>query len=181
MAGPTLDRTPTQQAQVASDGLGCDYIMLGHGHFALVDKGLGPEIMERTWHRNKRGYAGRLKHVGKRSCRLIYLHLEIFQPDNGLHADHENRNKLDNRRTNLRAATRIQNSGNAGKRKQAKEATSKYKGVSFDNGKQRWLAQGRSKGKMVFLGRFKDEEIAARTYDAWASKHFGVFAYLNFP
>ena len=54
------------------------------------------------------GYARRDFWEGgkKRRC---YLHRLISQPPAGLHVDHVNGNKLDNRRENLRHATRSQN------------------------------------------------------------------------
>lgn len=181
MATKPLDRTPTQKAQVAADKAGCDYVMLGHGRFALVDRGSRPEIMTRLWNYQVRGYAARLAYTKGSPVRIVYLHRAIAGDIKGVIYDHVNRDKLDNRLENIRRATQSQNAGNISKRRSKQGATSKYKGVSFDNWKKRWLAQGNNGGKMVFLGRFKDEAIAARNYDNWAKNHFGEFAYLNFP
>lgn len=43
--------------------------------------------------------------------------------------------------------------------------TSKYVGVSWDKSKKKWVVQGRkNNGEKVFLGRYDDEEIAAKAY-----------------
>lgn len=176
---PTLDRTPTADAFIRAKLLHCSFLMLGHKRFVLLDHEDAKALRKWAWHWNRRGYAARLQYVkGQRSDDIIYLHRVIKGDVDGIEYDHENRNKLDCQRHNLRIATQHQNAGNIAKRKNC-SATSKFKGVCFDTGKQRWLAQGRAKGKMVFLGRFKEEIKAAIAYNAWASKHFGEFAFLN--
>jgi hypothetical protein len=47
---------------------------------------------------------------------------------------------------------------------------SRFKGVSWDKGKSMWEAQICNDNKRTRLGRFKDEEEAARTYDVAAAK-----------
>lgn len=176
---PTLDRTPTADAFIQAKLRHCSFLMLGHKRFALLDHGDAKALRKWTWHWNRRGYAARLQYVnGQGFDDIIYLHRVIKGDIDGVEYDHENRDKLDCRRTNLRIATQHQNAGNIAKRKNP-SATSRFKGVCFDNEKKRWLAQGRSRGKMVFLGRFKDEKDAAAAYNYWASKYFGEFAYLN--
>lgn len=175
-----LSRIPTKEAEASAKAMGCAFVMLGHRRFALIDVDVLQNISKWNWHYNKRGYAARLQYRGPLKCdAIIYLHRVIMGDFMGVQYDHVNRNKLDCRKENLRRATQHQNSGNAGKRNQKKPATSKFKGVCFDNGKQRWLAQGRNFGRMVFLGRFHDEVKAAQAYNVWASKHFGEFAFLN--
>jgi hypothetical protein len=102
----------------------------------------------------------------------------------GLHAfltgwpmvDHINLNGLDNRRTNLRPATRAQNMHN---RRLNANNTSGYKGVSRDRSK--WRAHIKLNSRQRSLGTFATPEQAARAYDAAARELFGQFARLNFP
>jgi hypothetical protein len=97
----------------------------------------------------------------------------------GILVDHQNSNPLDNRRSNLRLATHLQNSHN---RKKTKiKTTSKYLGVSFDKYRKKWHVRILHMGKRINLGRFADEDEAGRAYDAAAKKYFGEFARLNFP
>lgn len=88
-------------------------------------------------------------------------------------AEHKNRNRLDNRRLNLRVATNAQNAqnrsaaGNQG-------TTSRFRGVSkHKDGK--WLAQVYVDGKQNYLGLYQDEEEAGRVTAA-ARKRLMAFA-----
>lgn len=107
------------------------------------------------------------------------MHRVVAKTPDGLECDHINSDSLDNRKANLRTATRLQNSWN--RSKSSKPGYSKSKGVTFDKKMQKWLAQIRVRGKHISHGRFKDEIQAAKAYDKAAKKHFGEFAKLNFP
>lgn len=91
--------------------------------------------------------------------------------------DHRNRNKLDNRRGNLRQATPLQNAVNQSLRK---DNASGFKGVTWNKQVGKWKAQIRDTGRRLFLGYFHDATDAARAYDAKARDLFGEFAFLNF-
>ena len=96
----------------------------------------------------------------------------------GVMVDHINRDRLDNRRANLRMATNAQNQANVTKRQ---GMTSRYKGVSRHTATGRWQARISVEGKQMHLGYFAHEADAARAYDARAREVFGVFAQANFP
>ena len=95
----------------------------------------------------------------------------------GSEVDHINRDKLDNRRSNLRLVTHTQNCVNASLRV---TNTSGFKGVNFYRGKY-WRAYIRVNYRHISLGFFPTAEAAARAYDEAAREHFGEFAFLNFP
>jgi hypothetical protein len=61
------------------------------------------------------------------------------------------------------------------------EERSKYRGVSWHKGGNKWQASIRYDGKQHPLGYFEDEEESARAYDKAARAHHGEKAQLNFP
>jgi hypothetical protein len=90
--------------------------------------------------------------------------------------DHANRDQLDNRRSNLRPATPVNNSANRG---QLRRGTSPYKGVYRLDGKRTWTAAIRRSNKTIWLGTFVDEREAAYMYDQFALEIDGEFACPN--
>jgi len=91
------------------------------------------------------------------------------------HIDHENRNKLDNRKVNLRWATFTQNFAN----KEKTTGKSHYKGVCWDERRQKWRATIKVHGEQIWLGYFLVEEDAAHAYNNAALEYFGEFARIN--
>lgn len=87
--------------------------------------------------------------------------------------DHKDGNGLDNRRANLRVASRSQNAMNM-----KKDA---LKGITPDIDGQRWKAQITIDGKTLYLGIFASPEDAALQYDQAAYRYFGEFASVNYP
>lgn len=75
--------------------------------------------------------------------------------------DHINRDRLDNRRINLRTVTATENNRN---RSISCANKSGVKGVSFCNTRKKWIAYVSKNGKNLNLGGFIDKEaaIAAR-------------------
>lgn len=88
--------------------------------------------------------------------------------------DHIDKNKLNNRKSNLRANTR---SGNAHNGSKAANTTSRYRGVHA-RGKS-FRAQINIGGKKRSLGDFKSEHDAARAFNAKATDLHGDKANLN--
>jgi AP2 domain len=90
--------------------------------------------------------------------------------------DHKSGDSLDNRRLNIRRATRAENNRN----RRGFVKTSRFKGVSLHQRTGLWLAQIRAGATSLNLGIFHDERHAAEAYDAAALIHHGAFARLNF-
>lgn len=109
------------------------------------------------------------------ATRLVFLWHKGWLPD---FVDHIDRNSLNDKIENLRAATSSQNGKN---RTSNKGSTSKYLGVCLDServGKWRAALQIR-KGRIIFLGRYTSETEAAIAYNEAAKIHHGEFANLN--
>lgn len=107
----------------------------------------------------------------------IFMHRLILGVcTGGRIADHCNRNKLDNRKSNLRWASKQGNSANTSPR-----GPYGYKGVKKNAKGTRYVGYITLNGRQKYLGTFDSKEEAAKAYDKEAFTHFGDFAVLNFP
>ena len=116
---------------------------------------------------------------GKRT--FIGAHRLAFLVHHGwlpVEVDHWDTDKSNNRISNLREATRSQNMGNQGVRKNNKTG---FNGVGWHNRDQTYYAAITANGKRIHLGYFDCPIEAAKAYDAAAKKYRGEFAKLNFP
>ena len=97
--------------------------------------------------------------------------------DNKPYVDHIDKQRANNCFTNLRWVSISQSSMN--RRNWQTNGHSKYKGVSWNCRRNKWVAQIKKHQKLYFLGYFDDERDAARAYDEKAVDLFGEFARLN--
>lgn len=132
----------------------------------LTDLGVvGPH----RWTLAPSGYA-----VARIGGRTLAMHI-LLMPGARIR-DHANGDRLDNRRSNLRACTASENGGNSAPTR----GRGLFKGVSP-------MATGGFRARLmlnrheVWLGRYDTAEEAARAYDRGALAHFGAFARTNFP
>lgn len=149
-------------------------IHLTQGKVAIVDAEDYDWLMQWKWFYNS-GYA--MRWVGARGNRKIALMHRVILGDALKHrdvCDHINRNGCDNRRENLRACSREENSRN---KTSADGSSSRYLGVQSFRGK--WMARIRAGGVERYLGLFDREEDAALAYNRAASVYYGAFANLN--
>lgn len=137
------------------------------GLLAFVDDEDWPMVSHFRWHRHSGGYA-------TTGDGHTYMHRMLLLPEPEQCIDHVNRNKLDNRRSNLRLCTVSENVA-AGVFPPGLH--SRYRGVTWERG---WLAQIKVNQRRLGLGRYKDEVKAALAYDLKALAVFGPFARTNF-
>lgn len=109
--------------------------------------------------------------------RLSYLHRMLMPDRENYVCDHINRDKHDNRRSNLRYATPQQNSRN---RSIARNNTSGFIGVCWHIRQKKYVAAVKVDGRTINLGQFESAEEAARVRDEAALFYHGRFANLNF-
>ena len=126
---------------------------------ALVDDDDYESLSRLRWYLHPHGYAVCRTGDHKTTARM---HRVIMQAPVGVQVDHENRNRLDNRRSNLRFATAILNSRNAGATVRSKSGV---RGVYWEHGK--WLACSYHLGREYRLGRFVSIADAAAAYQSF--------------
>lgn len=137
---------------------------------ALVDALDLPAIAPYRWRLLVAGgnhYALGRAHEGEQE-RNAYMH-RVLAGEEGLDVDHVDGDGLNNRRNNLRSATRSQNLQN---RKGAVPGSrSKYRGVDFHRASNLWRARAHLKGKLVWWAYFKTEDEAGAAAAEWRKEH----------
>lgn len=124
-----------------------------------------------SWHLVGMGYVCCSTPPWRGQClhKIIAMRAEI---DCSNMVDHIDRNKLNNQRSNLRAATQSQNSANA---KVSKNNVAGIKGIRLrHNG--RWQSVIKVNWKLLCLGTFDTAEEAHAAYREAAEFYFGEFA-----
>jgi hypothetical protein len=150
---------------------------IGNGLYVIVDDENYELALQYSWSLSVRGYVQtsvRLKEDW-RKIKVLFLHRMLIAINPGELVDHINRNRLDNRRSNLRHCTYSENSQN--RRKIAKNTTSRYVGVTLKKG--RWKASIMKDAKTISLGCYGSESEAALAYNVKALQLYGKNAYLN--
>ncbi len=107
-----------------------------------------------------------------------YLARMLLGVDDAVIVDHINGDSRDERRMNLRIATRSENQFNMGMTSRNKTG---FKGVCYVAEKRKYKAQIRKEHRNMHIGYFHDPIEAARAYDEAARLFHGEFACLNFP
>jgi AP2 domain. len=160
-------------------------IPLTQGFIALVDDEDYEALAIHKWYAHIDGRmtaaARRDKGAGRR---LVLMHRVIMGDPVGFDIDHRRHRPvservIDNRRGNLRIATRRLN--NANSRKGTRRTSSIFKGVSWSKFANRWVAYIKDQGVKIHLGHFKAEGYAALSYDLRAVQLWGDNALTNFP
>lgn len=125
--------------------MGLKRIKLAKGKYALVDDKDFELVSQHGWYLNTNGYA-------RTSDPKLYMHQMINKTPAGSVTDHINRDKLDNRRSNLRSVGVIDNSRNRGL---SKLNTSGFRGVSWTK-TNKWEVYIWLRNKKIHIGRFSD-------------------------
>jgi len=141
---------------------------------ALVSAGDYDKVKVRRWSKCSQGYVVSYYKSPEGKETKIRLHHIILPPTDNKIIDHINRNKLDNRRENLRLATYSQNGMNRGVNV---GSTTGFKGAIKESGK--YVSKIKIDGRSVYIGTFNTPEDAAKAYNVMAEAHFGEFAHLN--
>jgi len=97
---------------------------------------------------------------------IYYLHYGVW-PDN-MQVDHINGVPSDNRPENLRLVNCVKN--HQSHKTKSRDKTSRYRGVSWVEGRKKWVTSITVNGTKFFIGRFTCEKEAALAYNYEALK-----------
>lgn len=158
--GPNQYRVDTEEA--------CAYITIesrGAVVEAVIDLGDFDKVMERHWGLSTDGYPRNMS-TNRKGTRGLSLHRLVMGDIEGVEYDHINRNKLDNRKENLRPCTRKQNCQNRGVRRDSKTG---LKGVQ-KRAENVYRARIQMGEKRITIGHYPTPELAHEAYNQEAAR-----------
>lgn len=155
---------------------GVGYIKSGKEfYFDIEDYDL---IKNYKWNIVETGYIGAIIRGTKRKDRIplhrLILGLCFENNNKNLIVDHIDHNLFDNRKSNLRIVTKLENNWNSIKRK---DNTTGYKGVYLDKKYGKYEARISVNKKEIYLGYFYDIEDAALARKNAELKYYGEYRY----
>lgn len=153
------------------------YIKCKHGD-VLIDIDDLPNVCNYTWFTKKavnNSYYVYCSITENKKDKKLLLSRLLMNPPKTMVVDHIDGNSLDNRRSNLRICTKGENNRNA---KKNKRGLVKYKGVGIRKS-GRYYAQIQFNGINHCLGTYDTPEEAAKIYNKYALRYFGVYARIN--
>ena len=163
--GKILERTNRDPNEIIDCGEYCEICLYNRKHEevgrARIDKEDLEKVKNYKWDLNGRGYV-----VAYINRKTIGLHQLILGDKEGYEIDHQYGDILDNRKSELRFATRSQNCMN-----------SKAKGYCWDKGMNKWVVYITKNKKTNILGYFVDEQDAIEARKEAEKKYFKEFAY----
>lgn len=112
----------------------------------------------RYWYSDVYGYLTHC-YVENGKNHYIKFHRLVMSASDGEFVDHIDRNKNNNRKTNLRICKHIENDRNKGI---ISTNTSGITGVRYDKSRKKWVASITNNGKTIYLGRYQDKNSAIR-------------------
>ena len=168
-----------KRAAIFPIGPSIAYIPLTKGGFSLVDWDDAVWLQQRHWSMHlcdKNGSWYALSHkdwLGKRVTRSMHADIMTINGE-GLTVDHVDPSAtLDNRRCNLRVATKSQQCIN---RRQFSNNKSGFRGVSFHKVTGRWQASIGVSKKQLYLGLYETKELAYEAYLKAAGEYHGRYS-----
>ena len=142
--------------------------------FAIVSDEDYAIVCKHPWSLSNCGYV-----QSKSGDTHVLMHRLIMNAKKGQEIDHVNRDKLDNRRDNLKLCTHKDNMKNV----VWKSGSSGYRGVTYVKLQRRWRAYTQIDGKQISFGYYATAIEAARGYDRHMLRLFGseMKHKINFP
>jgi len=159
-------------------------IPLSRGLVAIIDADDADLVLPYKWSALKvyrcpgLFYAFRNTRKDDGSYTTILLHRHLMNPPSGKLVDHIDGDGLNNRRSNMRIATKAENMASRRAGKMANNTTGYTGVVKGTNRSTRWYARI---GEDSRIGSFETAEEAALAYDEECRRRYGDFCKPNFP
>jgi hypothetical protein len=130
-------------------------------------------VLDHKWTLMRIGYVQRYVRGTGRNGEKRYMHREILglQKGDGTEVDHIDRNRLNNRRENLRVTDRAGNAQNVPGSVRSTDHPCPHRGVSWHRECKKWMAYGHKNRKRFYLGLYADMEEAARVAREWRERN----------
>lgn len=125
-----------------------------------------PRIQNFNWYVSTLGYA--VATIPRTGSKKIWMHKTILGSKEGYLTDHINRDRLDNRRKNLRFASIQENNRNTN-----------CTGYYFQKGTNKWRVRIMKDKKLHHIGYFPTPDEAKNARKRAAKQLFGAFAPIN--
>lgn len=138
----------------------------------LIDTEDLDKVSKHYWYENDQGYI--VSNIGNNT--FIRLHRLILNVSDERIIDHKNRDKTDNRKTNLRIANKQQNSIN---RDAGRNSVTGVKGVSKSANGEKYTARICKDGRTIYIGTYNTLEEASQARNKKEFELFGEFAFQN--
>lgn len=152
-----------------------DYVIMytNKGEMFLVDLEDFWKVKDISWHKNEQGYI-----VSTINGKQTRIHRFIMNCPQGYDIDHKygKTTRYDNRKYNLRIATRSQNNTNKGLQI---NNTTGITGVYKHSFGDKWYANIWQNNKTIYLGLFDTKEEAIFARKQAEEKYYGEFSYDN--
>jgi hypothetical protein len=136
------------------------YLSISQDKKVLIDEDDIEYISRWKWSYHH-GYAVRSSTINGIKKHIL-MHRVINNTPDGLQTDHINRDKLDNRKSNLRSVDSSQNNINRGISKRNKSGCN---GVEWQKSRNKWRVRIGYNSKSIYLGSFTSIENAKLAYN----------------
>lgn len=156
-------------------------IELTQGKYAKVDDKDFRKLNKYKWFarfspKSRSFYATRSRKKGEKGPVQIQMHNVVMKCPKGKRVDHRWGETLDNRRSQLRICTKLQNGQNRGINRNSPTG---FKGVSFSRTGKKYRVRIQVNKKPYCIGTYNNIEEAARVYNKAAKELHKKFARLN--
>lgn len=136
----------------------------------IIDKEDKQLIEKYYWSKSHNGYWISSSNYSNNHC-CIRLHRLLLGAKHGEYVDHKDRDRSNNRRNNLRLATKQENNINRTKQNNNKSG---FVGVYWDKQTSMWRAQIKINNKIITLGRYNNITDAVITRLQAELEYFGI-------